>query len=140
MNNILEKIHIIFENNDFLAINKPAGLLVHPIKKNSKEKTLVDWIIAKYPSIKKVGENSIRPGIVHRLDRDTSGIMLVMKNNKAFSYFKSLFQKREIKKMYLALVFGKTKKQLRKLKNPSKSKSTSPETAKSNHQNSMHST
>jgi 23S rRNA pseudouridine1911/1915/1917 synthase len=109
---LLKKVEIIFENEDFLAINKPAGLLVHPTN-ISKEKTLVDWIAEKHPEIIGVGDASLeseqeilRPGIVHRLDRDTSGIMLIAKNNDAFFYLKNLFQEKKIKKNYSALVFG----------------------------------
>lgn len=109
---LLQKVEIIFENEDFIAINKPAGLLVHPTN-ISEEKTLVDWIAEKHPEIIGVGDSStdteqeiLRPGIVHRLDRDTSGIMLIAKNNDAFFYLKNLFQERKIKKNYSALVFG----------------------------------
>ena len=109
-----EQIKVIYEDPSFLAVYKPAGLLVHPIKlriKNAElriqEKTLVDWLIKKYPEIKKVGdEPEIRPGIVHRLDRDTSGIILIARNQKYFEYLKNLFQARKIKKKYLALVLG----------------------------------
>jgi len=110
---LLKKVEIIFENEDFLAINKPAGLLVHPTNSSGEEKTLVDWIVEKYPEIIGVGDSSeefkqeiLRPGIVHRLDRDTSGIMLIAKNNDAFFYLKNLFQEKKIKKNYSALVFG----------------------------------
>jgi len=106
-------MEVIYEDGDILAINKPAGLLVHGTEK-SEDKTLVDWLVENYPEIKNVGDLSsggkaVRPGIVHRLDRDTSGILLVAKNQKAFEYLKKLFQKREIKKKYIALVSGKIK-------------------------------
>lgn len=96
---------IIYENNDFLVINKPAGLLVHKTSKN-EENTLVDWLIKKYPEIVKVGDSILRPGIVHRLDKDTSGIMIIAKNQKTFDYLKNLFKNHQIKKTYLALVWG----------------------------------
>ena len=100
---------IIYEDKDFLAVYKPAGLIVHKTKKN-EEYSLVDWLIKKYPEIKNVGDEPVlRPGIVHRLDKDTSGIMLVTRNQKSFDYFKNLFQKHLIKKTYLALVWGKPK-------------------------------
>jgi 23S rRNA pseudouridine1911/1915/1917 synthase len=108
--NQFKKIEIVFENEDILALNKPAGILVHPVKKDSKEKTLIDWLILKYPKIKKVGEDSLRPGIVHRLDRETSGVIIIAKNNETFFYLKNLFKERRIKKCYLALVFGILKK------------------------------
>ena len=102
---IFKEIKIVFENSDFLAINKPAGLLVHQIP-NGSGLTLVDWLKEKYPFIAAVGEDKSRPGIVHRLDRETSGIMVIAKNNEAFSYLKNLFQEKKINKGYLALVSG----------------------------------
>lgn len=111
MNN---QIKIIYEDKNLLAVNKPAGLIVHPIKlkaKSSKleaESTLVDWLVEKYPEIKKVGDDpENRPGIVHRLDKDTSGVILIPKNQEYFEYLKNLFQTHQIKKTYLALVYGK---------------------------------
>jgi 23S rRNA pseudouridine1911/1915/1917 synthase len=121
---------IIYEDKNFLAINKPAGLLVHRDKPTSTEPTVADWLVKKYPEIRSVGDHStsswqapsmgstssprassgqanLRPGIVHRLDKETSGVMLVAKNQKYFEYLKRLFQSRQIKKTYLALVFGK---------------------------------
>lgn len=112
MEHLFNKIEIIFETSDFLAINKPAGLLVHKINANHPEETLVDWLIKKYSKIKEVGENNLRPGIVHRLDRETSGVMIVAKNNISFDYLKDLFQERKIKKQYLALVFGIPKEKM----------------------------
>ncbi len=100
-------LNIIFENQDVIVLNKPAGLLVHPTEK-SKEKTLVHELIKYYPQIKQVGDNpKIRPGIVHRLDKDTSGILIIAKNQKAFLFLKKEFKKRKVKKTYLALVHGK---------------------------------
>jgi 23S rRNA pseudouridine1911/1915/1917 synthase len=101
------EIPIVFENEDFLVINKPAGVLVHSTKYD--EKSLVEWLIKRYPYIVCVGEDKNRPGIVHRLDKDTSGLLLIAKNQKAFDYFKKLFQERKIKKGYLALVYGEIK-------------------------------
>lgn len=109
MDDLLKQIKIIFENDDFVAIDKPAGLLVHPTIGHDGEVTLIDWIKNKKPEILKVGENSSRPGIVHRLDRDTSGIMIIAKNNQSFEYLKKLFQERQIEKCYLTLVFGNFK-------------------------------
>ncbi len=108
-------MEIIYEDKDVLAINKPARLLVHGTEK-SEDKTLVDWLVENYPEIRNVGDlpsegkaTFFRPGIVHRLDKDTSGILLVAKNQKTFEYLKKLFQEREIKKKYIALVLGKIK-------------------------------
>ncbi len=109
---------VIYKDKNFLAVYKPAGLLTHPVSKansksqitNSKELTLVDFLVKNYPEVKKVGdEPEIRPGIVHRLDKDVSGILLVPRNQKYFEYLKNLFQTRQIKKNYLALVYGEVK-------------------------------
>ncbi|MFA4890631.1 MAG: RluA family pseudouridine synthase [Candidatus Paceibacterota bacterium] len=109
-------IPIIYEDENILAVNKPAGLLVHNVPSSKfQELSLVDWLVEKYPEIKKVGDPStssgqdLRPGIVHRLDKDTSGVLLVAKNQKSFEYLKSQFQDRKIKKKYIALVDGKLK-------------------------------
>lgn len=105
---------VIYEDKNFLAVNKPAGLLVHQARVSnfqppiSKEPTLVDWLLERHPEVGAVGDDpKTRPGIVHRLDKGTSGVMLVARNQKYFKYLKSLFQNHEIKKIYLALVFGK---------------------------------
>lgn len=111
------KPKVIFKNKDFLIIDKPAGLLVHQSVLNrkdlaiaKKEETLVDWLIKNYPQIKKVGDDiENRPGIVHRLDRETSGLMIIPLNQDSFNYFKNLFQEHKIKKTYLALVYGNVK-------------------------------
>jgi len=109
---------IIYEDKDFLAVNKPAGLMVHPARVSGKKKTreheptLVEWLISRHPEIKNVGDDPVlRPGIVHRLDKETSGVMLIPKNQEYFEYLKSLFKTRAIKKTYLALVFGVPKKE-----------------------------
>lgn len=107
---------ILFENSDFLAINKPAGLVVHADGK-TQEPTLVDWLLENYPEIENVGEPLVltdgtvikRPGIVHRLDRETSGVMIVAKTPDAFEFFKNAFKNREVSKTYQAFVFGHVK-------------------------------
>lgn len=102
---------IIYEDEDFIAVNKPAGVLVHQTKFKIKEPTLVDWLIKRYPEIKNVGDDpKIRPGIVHRLDKDTSGVLIISRNQKAFDYLKNLFQNHQVQKTYLALVYGKMPK------------------------------
>lgn len=96
---------IIYEDAERLVINKPFGLLVHPTK-HAEEPTLVDWLLTTHPEIKTVGEDPARPGIVHRLDRDTGGLMVIAKTQQSFEYLKNLFSTREIHKKYLALVWG----------------------------------
>ncbi len=102
------KFEIIFENKDFAVINKPAGLVVHPSDSHKKE-TLVNGLLAKWPEIKDVGEDKMRPGIVHRLDKETSGLMLIAKNNEMFLWFKEQFKERKVEKIYSVLVFGSIK-------------------------------
>ena len=103
------KLDIIFENNNFLVINKPAGLTVHPGHCQKEEPTLVQALIYYYPEIKKVGEDASRPGLVHRLDKDTSGLMVIAKNNPTFRALKEQFQNHQVEKSYLALVWGRVK-------------------------------
>ncbi|HEY4508718.1 MAG TPA: RluA family pseudouridine synthase [Candidatus Paceibacterota bacterium] len=109
-------IDILYEDKDIMAINKPSGLVVHGDGR-TKEPTLTDWILKKYPKIKNVGESGRdssdgeidRSGIVHRLDRETSGVMLVAKNQKSFENLKKQFQEHKIKKIYHCFVFGEMK-------------------------------
>ncbi|MGC9048616.1 MAG: RluA family pseudouridine synthase [Patescibacteria group bacterium] len=97
-------IDIIYQDDDFLIIDKPAGLLVHPTK-YSKEKTLVDWLLENYPEIKNVGEKS-RSGIVHRLDKEVSGLMVIARTKRMYEHLIKQFSENKIKKEYLALVHG----------------------------------
>jgi 23S rRNA pseudouridine1911/1915/1917 synthase len=102
-------INIVYEDNDIIVVNKPAGLLTHKAESSPGEKTLVDFLIEHYPPIKDVGEDLSRPGIVHRLDRETSGLLVAAKTNEAFQYLKNLFQERKVEKKYYALVHGAPK-------------------------------
>ncbi len=104
-NRLFSQIKIIAEEPDFLILEKPAGLLVHPTE-TSKSGTLADWLIAKYPPLAKIGEDPLRPAIVHRLDKDVSGLMLIPKTQDSFDYFKQQFKLHNIIKKYLALVSG----------------------------------
>lgn len=99
-------VEIIFIHEHFLIINKPAGLTVHESETmTSGEPTLVDWISNNYSEIMHIGAID-RPGIVHRLDKDTSGIMVIARTNYAHQQFTKMFQERTISKTYLALVEG----------------------------------
>lgn len=110
------RIEVIWEDEDILAINKPYGLVVHSDGKSNRE-TLVDWISSNYPQTKGVGDDIIlsngeiieRPGIVHRLDMETSGVMLIAKTNDSYACLKKQFQDREIEKNYRAFVYGEIK-------------------------------
>jgi 23S rRNA pseudouridine1911/1915/1917 synthase len=110
------KIKILYEDSNILAIDKPSGISVHSDGRG-KEKTITDWILKKYPKMKNVGEPQFfedkkikieikKPGIVHRLDRETSGVLLLAKNQKTYEFLKSQFQNREIKKTYITIVNG----------------------------------
>ncbi|OGE81888.1 MAG: hypothetical protein A3H72_00330 [Candidatus Doudnabacteria bacterium RIFCSPLOWO2_02_FULL_48_8] len=98
------ELKIVYENDDLAVIDKPAGLVVHPGAGNT-EGTLANILISKYPNIRSVGDPH-RPGIIHRLDEDTSGLILVAKNQQTLEYFKRQFQERKVEKEYLALVEG----------------------------------
>lgn len=98
-------IEIIFDHPDFYIVNKPAGLMVHKPSQYSTALTLVDWLMIQSQALAHVGHPE-RPGIVHRLDKDTSGLIIIPKNNKAHYAFSLKFKNREIKKKYLAVVHG----------------------------------
>ncbi len=112
----IKGIETIYEDKNIIAVNKPSGLTVHGTGK-ADEKTLTDWMIARYPEIEKVGEplklssGKIihRAGLIHRLDKDTSGVILFAKNQDTFLFFKKQFQSGEIKKEYRAIVHGYVK-------------------------------
>ena len=101
-----EKINIeyIYKDQDIILINKPAGIIVHPGTKNPKH-TLLNGILNDFPEIKYVG-NAERPGIVHRLDKETSGILIVARNNRSFESLSNMFKSRKIHKEYVCLVKG----------------------------------
>lgn len=103
----LEKMEfkIIYEDKDVLAIDKPAGLIVFPENKNIKDSTIIDYLLEKFPELEGVGQPP-RYGVIHRLDKDTSGILLVAKNNQSLFFFQNQFQERTVEKKYTALVVG----------------------------------
>lgn len=104
---------VLYEDSDVVVINKPAGLMVHPDGK-SKDETLVDWVRAHYPDMEGVGEPLVladetiieRPGIVHRLDRDTSGVLILAKHPSAHEHLKKQFMGRDAHKIYRAFAYG----------------------------------
>lgn len=98
-------ITVIFENKDFAILNKPAGIAMH-LSSPQDTKTVVNWLIATYPEIITVGEDILRPGIVHRLDKDTSGICIIAKTQEAYLELKTLFKERLMQKTYIAIVHG----------------------------------
>jgi 23S rRNA pseudouridine1911/1915/1917 synthase len=104
------KLKIVFENEDFWIINKESSLQVHP-SYTEKNETLINALLNLKPELKNVGEDWERLGIVHRLDKDTSGLMIVAKNNETFFELKKMFQEKKVKKTYQALVWGKMEKE-----------------------------
>jgi len=97
-------LNIIYEDEDVLIINKMAGMVVHPTSK-IKSKTLVNALLFHSKTLSTIG-GAQRPGLVHRLDRDTSGIMIVAKTNPAHISISQQFKNRKVKKKYIALVCG----------------------------------
>lgn len=112
-NDLSKQVQIVFEHQDFLVVNKPAGLLVHKTN-NVNSYSLVDVLIKSYPEIQYAvddtqDQESIlqkRYGIVHRIDKDTSGLLLVARNKKSLGVLKQLFRERKVYKEYICLVRG----------------------------------
>ncbi len=100
---------IIYEDDHMLAINKPYGIAVHKVSPTDPQDTIADILVRERPYLAGVGESPLRPGIVHRLDKETSGVMLIAKDQSTFEYLKNLFQTHQIHKEYLALVSGSPK-------------------------------
>jgi 23S rRNA pseudouridine1911/1915/1917 synthase len=100
-------LDVVYEDGDLLVVNKPAGMVVHPAA-GHYEGTLVNALLARYPHLAAGDEG--RPGIVHRLDRDTSGLLVVAKTETALDYLRAQFRSRQVKKTYLALVHGRPPK------------------------------
>lgn len=118
-------IPVLYEDDDCLVVSKPAGLMVHPDGRDSGP-FLTDWVVETYPEAKGVGEpgNSQdgsplnRSGIVHRLDRETSGALIVAKTQKGYEHLKKQFQGRNIQKMYNAFVWGEVRENFGTISRP----------------------
>lgn len=98
-------LSVLFENQEILVLDKGPGVQMHEGGSYNKT-TVAQWILAHYPELATVGGDVLRPGIVHRLDRDTSGVLVVAKNDNSFQALKKIFQDREMEKRYVALVYG----------------------------------
>ena len=106
---------VLYEDDHILAINKPSGLVVHAGVGTGH--TLADWLYGRYPALRSVGDSYTnregitisRPGIVHRLDRDTSGIMLIAKHQEMFHALRTYFRRGKVTKEYHAFVYGTPK-------------------------------
>lgn len=128
----LKDCKIVGETTDYVVVEKPAGVLAHPTEAGETD-TLVDWLLKKYPKIKNIHDSHLlrppttsvgrsadspsgsgrvesRPGIVHRLDKEASGLLVVARNQKMFECLKKQFQDRKIEKEYLVLVYNKMEK------------------------------
>ncbi|QKX38209.1 RluA family pseudouridine synthase [Metamycoplasma hominis] len=103
-----QNIHldIVYECDDYLIINKPSGLVVHPAP-GHHDNTLVNALMYHFKNNLSDVNGLLRMGVVHRIDKDTSGLLLIAKNNKAHNYFASLLKTHEIKRSYYAIVEGK---------------------------------
>ena len=99
------KLDILFEDKDILVINKPKGMVVHPGAGNNED-TLVNALLFKYKKNLSDINGTLRPGIVHRIDKDTSGLLVIAKNNFAHSHLGNQFNKHSIKRKYLCLSWG----------------------------------
>lgn len=102
-----EPFEKLYEDDNIFIINKPSGIMVHGDGR-SEEKTIADIVREVYPEIVGVGEDD-RPGIVHRLDRDTTGVMVICKNEEAFKKMKNKFKEHQVRKVYRAIVEGNIK-------------------------------
>ena len=103
--------NILYEDDDIIVLDKPAGLVVHPDGR-TKEPSVSEWFGGKYPKSRDVGEklgNIERPGVVHRIDRETSGALLLAKTKIGHKVLKEQFQKREIEKIYHLFIYGNLK-------------------------------
>lgn len=107
---------IIYEDTDIIVLDKPAGLVVHPVPQRAgygaSPDSVSEWFGEKYPESREVGEklgDIERPGVVHRIDRETSGVLLLAKTQAGFQTLKEQFQKREIEKIYHLFVYGNLK-------------------------------
>jgi 23S rRNA pseudouridine1911/1915/1917 synthase len=98
-------LDVVFENEDLIVVNKPAGMVVHPAAGHPSG-TLVNAVLGYEPDIEGIGGEE-RPGVVHRLDKETSGLILLAKNERAHRWLQDQFRLRKVEKTYLALVDGK---------------------------------
>ncbi|HFC11107.1 MAG TPA: RluA family pseudouridine synthase [Candidatus Kaiserbacteria bacterium] len=118
-------LEILYEDEDIVVINKPSGIMTHPDGHNESE-TVSDWFAKKYPQAVDVGESMtlrtgktiMRPGIVHRLDVGTSGALVLAKSKHAYDFLKNAFKNHNVKKTYLAFVYGVPKPAVGKISFP----------------------
>lgn len=102
----LGPVTILAETPDYIIVNKPAGIIMHQGDQHPQPDTLANALVARYPEITAVGEDPLRPGIIHRLDQDVSGVLVVARTQAMFQHLKSQWQQHLVRKHYLALVHG----------------------------------
>lgn len=100
------EIPIIYKDQDIIVINKPAGVAVHKKSASDTQETVADILLRQFPELKSVGNDPLRPGIVHRLDKYTSGVMIVARNKETYEFLTSQFRKGLVEKEYTALLEG----------------------------------
>ena len=110
MEQSVRDVPVIAETDEYLVVNKPAGVLVHPTEAH-EEHTLAAWLLTRYPELEDVGEHPDRPGIVHRLDKEASGLLVVAKTTAMFHHLKQQFQQRTTEKFYDVLVYGEVERE-----------------------------
>lgn len=98
-------IPIIAETDDYIVIDKPTGVLSHPTMAG-EQGTVIHWLKQYYPAVEGVGEDPARPGMMHRLDREASGLMVLAKTQQMFDHLKNQFKARTVSKEYMVLVYG----------------------------------
>lgn len=104
------KVEILHEDEAILVVDKPAGMATHGTSGKDTD-TLANFLVALYPFLHRVGKNLWEPGLVHRLDRETSGMVLIAKDEVSFADLRSQFRRGLVQKKYWALVFGRTERQ-----------------------------
>jgi 23S rRNA pseudouridine1911/1915/1917 synthase len=97
-------VPVVHEDADVIVVDKPAGLVVHPARGNASG-TLVNGLLARYPELADVGD-AARPGIVHRLDKDTTGLLVVARTQRAYEALVAVLSRRDVERDYVALVWG----------------------------------
>ena len=108
------RVPIVFEDKSLVVFNKPANMIVHPVK-SSQSGTLVNFLVYKYRDTLPIIDDRLRPGIIHRLDKDTSGLIVIAKTASCANALIAQFKSREVKKSYLALCIGNPVENLNKI-------------------------
>lgn len=102
----IQPVPILFESPEVIVFNKPSGMLSHPTSSEDLRPSIAGYLQHHYPEIAPIGENPLRPGMVQRLDKDVSGVLIVARTPEMFTHLKRVFKERLAKKIYTALVYG----------------------------------